>query len=79
MLTVDLKAALVSKREYDHIWGKEVVLLAEGVNDQKVADYTRDANCKDDRANGVVGVVGHIYCGKGIRDLGRHRHLEDKA
>lgn len=62
-----------------HIRAQEVVVLAEGVYDQEVADHAGDADGEDDGADGVVGVVGHVHCGEGVLGLGRHRHLEDKT
>lgn len=67
-----------SEEEQDHIWAQEVVLPAEGVYDQEVADHAGDADGEDDGADGVVGVVGHVHCGERVRGFGRHRHLRTK-
>lgn len=69
----------VKTKGHDHIWAQETVLPAEGVYDQEVADHAGDADGEDDGADGVVGVVGHVHCGEGVRGLGHHRHLEDKT
>ncbi len=72
-------AARWSEEEHDHIWAQEVVQPAEGIYNQEVANHAGDADGENDGADGVVGVVGHIHCGKGVRGLGRHRHLKDKT
>lgn len=52
---------------------------AEGVDDQEVPNHARDADGENHRANGVVGVVGHIHGGEWACCLGHHRHLQDRA
>ncbi len=74
-----LKAAAASEEEDDLIYAQEVVLPAEGVDDQEVSDHAGDADGEDDGADGVVGVVGDVHCGEGVWGLGRHCHLEDKT
>lgn len=58
---------------------QDVVLPAEGVYHQEVADHAGDADGEDDGADGVVGVVGHVDSGVGVRGLVRHRHLQDET
>lgn len=57
---------------------QDVVLPAEGVNDQEVADHAGNSDGEDDGADGVVRVVGHVHRGEGVWGPGRHRHLKDK-
>lgn len=47
---------------------------AECIYDQKVANHACDANHKNNRANGVVGVVRYVNCREGPH----HCHLQDK-
>lgn len=56
-----------------------LTLPAEGINDQEVADHAGDADGEDDRADGVVGVVRNVHCGKRELGLGHHGHLEDRT